>query len=50
MLGQVRSHNDLGHPLCGNLRDGDWMPSYIANRLLVHPGTKNVSILTTYIY
>ncbi|XP_060552915.1 glycogen debranching enzyme-like isoform X1 [Ruditapes philippinarum] len=44
VLGQVRSQNDLGHPLCCNLRDGDWLPSYIANRLLVYPGTKNLGV------
>ena len=43
MLGSIRAKNDLGHPLCNNLRDGDWLPSYIAKRLLVHPGTKYVS-------
>lgn len=42
VLGMIRAHNDLGHPLCKNLREGDWLPSYIANRLLVHPETENL--------
>jgi glycogen debranching enzyme len=23
----------LGHPLCGNIREGTWLASYIVNRL-----------------
>lgn len=38
----VRTHNDLGHPLCGNVRDNDWLIRYIANRLLDHPGTSEL--------
>lgn len=25
LLANIRPGNDLGHPLCGNLRDGNWM-------------------------
>lgn len=32
-LKDIRTNNDLGHPLCDNLRAGDWLPQYIANRL-----------------
>ncbi|XP_052775290.1 glycogen debranching enzyme-like isoform X2 [Mya arenaria] len=39
VLSNVRPRNDLGHPLCNNLRDGDWLPAYIAKRLQVHEGT-----------
>lgn len=28
-----------GHPLCGNLRDGDWLPAYIVARLKRRPST-----------
>ncbi len=42
MITWVRDNNDLGHPLCCNLRDGDWMAGYTANRLKLRPGTKQV--------
>ncbi|KAK3091545.1 hypothetical protein FSP39_020658 [Pinctada imbricata] len=42
MLGEIRPKNDLGHPLCNNLREGDWLPAYIANRLKVHPSTADL--------
>ena len=38
----VCPHNDLGHPLCENLRQGDWMPGVIANRLKAHAKTRQV--------
>ena len=43
VLGAIRPTNDLGHPLCNNLRDGDWLPNYIAARLMFDKGTKPVS-------
>ena len=33
-LRHIMKYNDLGHPLCGNLRDGCWTMDYIVNRLL----------------
>ncbi|XP_071799399.1 glycogen debranching enzyme-like [Asterias amurensis] len=42
ILNEIRSKNDLGHPLCENLRQGDWMTDYVANRLLLHPSTKKL--------
>ncbi|VBB30985.1 unnamed protein product [Acanthocheilonema viteae] len=32
-LNDIRSHNDLGHPICQNLRDGLWLCGYIYHRL-----------------
>ena len=43
VLGAIRPNNDLGHPVCNNLRDGDWLPNYIAARLMFDEGTKAVS-------
>ncbi|OQV14546.1 Glycogen debranching enzyme [Hypsibius exemplaris] len=33
LLEKIRIHNDLGHPLCENLRAGNWMMDYISGRL-----------------
>ena len=38
MLAEIRPKNDLGHPLCDNLRQGDWMMDYVSNRLLAKEG------------
>lgn len=43
LLTEISPNNDLGHPLCNNLRDGDWMMDYIADRLVHHEGTKALS-------
>lgn len=32
-LKQVIQHNDLGHPLCGHLREGSWPLDYMSTRL-----------------
>ena len=42
MLKNVRDNNDLGHPLCDNLRSGDWLAGYTVNRLRLRNGTKKV--------
>ena len=42
MLKAVRDNNDLGHPLCDNLRSGDWLAGYTVNRLRLRCGTKKV--------
>ena len=42
MLTTVRDNNDLGHPICDNLRSGDWMAGYTINRLRLKKGTKKV--------
>ncbi|XP_070563768.1 glycogen debranching enzyme-like [Ptychodera flava] len=42
LLAKIRPNNDLGHPLCENLRQGDWLPGYIAKRLMFFKGTKDL--------
>ena len=39
----IRTHNDLGHPICENLRQGLWLPNYIADRLFVRNSTANLA-------
>jgi glycogen debranching enzyme len=39
LLSNIRPNNDLGHPLCNNLRQGNWMIDYISHRLKHDPGT-----------
>ncbi|XP_029313638.1 glycogen debranching enzyme-like [Cottoperca gobio] len=38
VMSEIRPKNDLGHPLCDNLRQGDWMMDYVSNRLLAKGG------------
>ena len=38
MFANVRPSNDLGHPVCANLRQGDWLMDYVSNRLLHREG------------
>ena len=45
VLANVRQFNDLAHPLCRNLRDGDWMMDYVVARLLPFVGTRQVSLV-----
>uniref|UniRef100_M3ZFB7 Glycogen debranching enzyme n=1 Tax=Xiphophorus maculatus TaxID=8083 RepID=M3ZFB7_XIPMA len=33
VLADIRPTNDLGHPLCANLREGDWLIDFVSNRL-----------------
>lgn len=42
ILNKIRANNDLGHPLCENLRNGDWLMEYIAARLIAHPSTQEI--------
>ncbi|XP_055387431.1 glycogen debranching enzyme [Condylostylus longicornis] len=44
LLTEIAPRNDLGHPLCNNLRDGNWMMDYCANRLKNHDNTKELAI------
>ncbi|KAM4623773.1 glycogen debranching enzyme isoform 2-T2 [Polymixia lowei] len=38
VLADVRPNNDLGHPLCANLRQGDWLIDYVSKRLIHKEG------------
>lgn len=38
VFANVRPNNDLGHPVCANLRQGDWLIDYVSNRLLHREG------------
>ncbi|XP_057653349.1 glycogen debranching enzyme isoform X2 [Diorhabda carinulata] len=42
LLANIRPNNDLGHPMCANLRDGNWMIDYIWKRLKLDVGTKDL--------
>lgn len=33
VIRKIQESNDLGHPLCGNIREGTWLAHYIVNRL-----------------
>lgn len=35
----IKSYNDLGHPICTNLRQGDWLLRYMSSRLERHDDT-----------
>ncbi|XP_029970686.1 glycogen debranching enzyme isoform X1 [Salarias fasciatus] len=39
VLAQIRPNNDLGHPVCANLRQGDWLIDFVSNRLINKEGT-----------
>ena len=43
LLASVRPDNDLGHPLCHNLRQGDWLANYLSQRLLQYEGSRTIS-------
>ncbi|XP_056452233.1 glycogen debranching enzyme isoform X2 [Gadus chalcogrammus] len=38
VLAEIRPTNDLGHPLCVNLRQGDWLLDYVSSRLVAREG------------
>ncbi|XP_025994344.2 glycogen debranching enzyme isoform X2 [Solenopsis invicta] len=40
LLADIRPNNDLGHPLCVNLRQGNWLIDYVWQRLKEDDGTK----------
>ena len=42
VLEGIRNNNDLGHPVCENLRAGNWMAGYTAERLKLRQDTHEV--------
>ncbi|CAN9502909.1 unnamed protein product [Ophioblennius macclurei] len=38
VLAHIRPNNDLGHPVCANLRQGDWLIDFVSNRLINKEG------------
>eukprot|EP01132_Coremiostelium_polycephalum_P009283 gene9283-11379_t len=42
ILLRICQWNDLGHPLCNNLRAGNWIMDYIVGRLDQRPGLANI--------
>ncbi|CAD6192035.1 unnamed protein product [Caenorhabditis auriculariae] len=43
VLDKIRENNDLGHPLCQNLRDGTWLCDYIVQRIAKFAGLEMIS-------
>lgn len=43
VLTEIGPNNDLGHPFCNNLRQGDWMIDYIHERIANYPNTAALS-------
>ncbi|XP_069703236.1 glycogen debranching enzyme isoform X2 [Periplaneta americana] len=44
LLSNIRPNNDLGHPVCNNLRQGNWMIDYVSHRLKQDPGTLELGL------
>ncbi|CAH1775348.1 unnamed protein product [Owenia fusiformis] len=44
LLTKIHANNDLGHPLCENIRNGDWLLQYTANRMKANHGTKQLGL------
>ncbi|KYN10710.1 Glycogen debranching enzyme, partial [Trachymyrmex cornetzi] len=44
LLADIRPNNDLGHPLCANLRQGNWLIDYMWQRLKEDDDTKPLGI------
>lgn len=43
VLTEIAPNNDLGHPFCNNLRQGDWMIDYIHQRIAKSSNTATLS-------
>lgn len=49
-LAEIRPKNELGHPLCHNLRQGNWLMDFISNRLLAKGGALGEVCLSAVLY
>ncbi|KAI6179311.1 Glycogen debrancher [Aphelenchoides besseyi] len=45
IIRKIHGHNDLGHPVCGNLRGGSWLPDYLIGRIRRAPELSTVADL-----
>jgi glycogen debranching enzyme len=45
VIRRIQETNDLGHPVCGNLREGVWLASYIVGRLRRVPELNKIAEL-----
>ncbi|XP_037086526.1 glycogen debranching enzyme-like isoform X1 [Pollicipes pollicipes] len=43
LMSEIRVQNDLGHALCENLRQGDWLMDYVVGRLKLEPTTMELA-------
>ena len=43
LLSEIRVKNDLGHPLCENLRQGNWLMECMVGRLRLEPNTTELA-------
>ncbi|KAF6018830.1 AGL [Bugula neritina] len=50
VMSRIRSSNDLGHPLCQNIRAGNWLFEYTTSRLAAYPSLKQFSEFVTSIF
>jgi glycogen debranching enzyme len=50
MIKPIRETNDLGHPLCDNLRSGHWLLGYTSNRLNLRPSIKRLHEIISNIF
>lgn len=42
LLEEIASKDDLGHPLCNNLRNGSWLGQFMVTRLKSRPATNHL--------
>ncbi|XP_043206141.1 glycogen debranching enzyme-like isoform X1 [Amphibalanus amphitrite] len=43
LMADIRVKNDLGHPLCENLRQGNWLMDCVVGRLRLEPNTMELA-------